>query len=298
MSANGTGTGGKILSVIGVVFFVAMMGLLVHEAVNIFNKETQNPEDEVAGNAYKIDKSILIAKLEREIRAIPAENIAANLAGYKRLLKLSPGNSRYKKKVAYYSTRLKETAGGHGKKIGIREYIKIGYPSPRVLDRPETGEMVGRVDSGSLVEILDLKAIESASLKTVWYKIKFRNQEGWISKLGTTGNVIVKTVDPGSRADGSKQAAGLDPWEKLAATMVKDYHGKIISIDRLDIHESHFTLSSGLTSEQIRQTCENIGYYIRNSTGESPVIVAFIDTVPIARAFPAGPRYQATLVTN
>ena len=97
MSANGTGTGRKILSLIGIILFAALIGFLVYEYSNIFKKESQTDGNEVVGGAHKIDKSALIANLEKKIRAIPAEDIAANLAGYQRLLKLSPGNSRYKK---------------------------------------------------------------------------------------------------------------------------------------------------------------------------------------------------------
>ena len=90
----------------------------------------------------------------------------------------------------------------------------------------------------------------------------------------------------------------MNPWEKLAATMIDDYGGKIISIDRLDITESHFSLYSGMNPEQLSQTCENIGYYIRNSTGESPVVVSFIDKIPVAKAEPIGTKYQAKLITQ
>jgi len=298
MSANKTGTGTKLLSSIIFILIVSLTAFLVYEYSGVFKKSPQITGPEITGGAHKIDKSALIANLEKKIRAIPAEDFAANLDGYKRLLRLSPGNARYRQKVAYYSDRLNEAGGDDGKRIGIREYIKVGYPSPRVLTAPETGEMMGRVDSGSMVEILDLEAIESASLKMVWYKIEFGKQAGWISQLGTTGNVIIKTIDPEKMAGDTKQAAGTSPWEKLAATMIDDYGGKIISIDRLDINESHFSLSSGMNTEQVRQTCENIGYYIRNTTGESPVIVAFIDNVPVAKAHPAGTKYQGALVTN
>ncbi len=298
MSANKAGPGKKLLFFILFFLFVSLAAFLVYEYSGMFKKDPQTDSSEFAGGVHKIDKSALIANLEKKIRAIPAEDFAANLDGYKRLLKLAPGNSRYRKKIVYYSARLKETGGDDGKRVGIKEYIKVGYPSPRVLTAPETGEMLGRVKSGSLVEIVDLEAVKSTSLKMVWYKIKFGNQEGWISKLGTTGNVIIKTIDPEKAAGDLKPAAGTGPWEKLAATMIADYGGKIISIDRLDIHESHFSLYGGMTAEQVRQTCENIGYYIRNSTGESPVIVAFIGSVPVAKAHPAGTKYQGTLVTE
>ncbi len=296
MSASGTGK--NFLSCIGVILSLSLIGFLIYEYSGIFKPASQKAGDEVIGGAHKIDKNALIATLEKQIRSIPAEDAAANLAGYERLLKLSPQNIRYNQKIAYYRARIKESDGNSRKIIGAQEYIKVGYPSPRVLDAPETGEMLGRVDSGSLVEILDTKAIESTSLKLVWYKIPFQDREGWLSKLGTSGDVIVTTVDPGNIAGKLKKAPGPGPWEKLAATMINDYQGKIISIDRLDIIESHFSLYSGMNAEQVRQTCENIGYYIRNSTGESPVIVVFIDRIPVAKAHPAGTKYQAALVTE
>jgi hypothetical protein len=249
--------------------------------------------------AHKIDKSALIATLEKKIRAIPAEDAAANLDGYRRLLKLVPGNIRYKQKVDYYSAQLKKSTVTPKSKTRVTGYIKVGYPSPRVLDHPEIGQMLGRVESGSLVEVLDSTVLAVGSLPTVWYQIKFGKQTAWLSKLGTTGDIIAQPAAPDkASAAGKRPAELMSPWEKLAATMMDDYGGKIISIDRLDISESHFSLYSGMNPEQVRQTCENIGYYIRNSTGESPVVVTFIDNIPVARAEPAGTKYQAKLITR
>lgn len=248
--------------------------------------------------AHKIDKDALITTLEKKIRSIPAEDLAANLDGYERLLKLVPGNIRYKQKVGYYSARLKEAAVVKKPRTVVSGYIKVGYPAPRVLDYPETGQMLGRVDSGSLVEVLDSTVLAAGSLPTIWYQIRFGKQTAWLSKLGTTGDIIAKPVSPDKTADTGKATDEVSPWENLAATMIDDYGGKIISIDRLDITESHFSLYNGMNPEQVRQTCENIGYYIRNSTGESPVVVVFIDRVPVAKAEPAGTKYQAKLITK
>ena len=53
-------------------------------------------------------KAALIEKLDKEVRAIPAEQVEKNLELYERLLRLDPNNPRYKSKVAYYSKRLDE----------------------------------------------------------------------------------------------------------------------------------------------------------------------------------------------
>lgn len=294
MSANKSGTGRKFLTLLIFLLFAGLAGFLVYEYSPLFKT---SPEEDTAGT-HKIDKSALIANLEKKIRRIPAENIAANLEGYRRLLKLAPGNIRYKNKVDYYSARLKEAGSVNKSKSGAKQYIKVGYPSPRVLDQPDNGQMLGRVEAGSLVEVLESMAVASGSLKTTWYKIRYGGGTAWLSQLGTTGDLITKTAPAKQSAAAKKPNSAVNPWERLAATMIEDYGGKIISIDRLDLTESHFSLYDGMNPEQVRQTCENIGYYIRNSTGESPVIVAFIDRVPVARAEPAGPKYQAKLIAK
>jgi len=296
MSADKAGTGKKLLPLIVIICFTALAGFIVYEYTPIF-KEPQPGGDK--SGAHKIDKSALIATLEKKIRSLPAEDAAANLDGYRRLLKLAPGNIRYKQKVDYYNAQLKKPAAVQKPRIPTTGYIKVGFPAPRVLDYPETGRMLGRVESGSLVEVLDSTVLAAGSLPTVWYQIKYGKQTAWLSKLGTTGDIVTMPTAPDNAAGtGKKPEDGMNPWEKLAATMIDDYGGKIISIDRLDITESHFSLSRVMNPEQIRQTCENIGYYIRNSTGESPVVVSFIDKIPVAKAEPIGTKYQAKLITK
>jgi len=297
MSASKAGVGRKFISLIGILFFTALAGFIVYEYTPIFKKPQPGGKD--MSGAHKIDKSALIATLEKNVRSIPAEDVAANLDGYRRLLNLAPGNIRYKQKVDYYSTQLKKSAAAPKPRTRVTGYIKVGYPAPRVLDHPETGQMLGRVESGSLVEVLDSTVLAAGSLPTVWYQIRFGKQTAWLSKLGTTGDIIAQPdVSDTVGAAGKKPVDTMSPWEKLAATMIDDYGGKIISIDRLDITESHFSLYNGMNPEQVRQTCENIGYYIRNSTGESPVVVTFIDNIPVAKAEPAGTKYQAKLITK
>jgi len=296
MSATKSGAGRKLLSLIGIFFCIAIAGVLVYQYTPYFKKSGLVADK--LSNAHKIDKGALIANLEKKIRAIPADDVAENLDGYKRLLKLAPGNIRYKQKVDYYRSRLKKAAPEDITGPGMREYIKIGFPAPRVLDRPDTGQMLGRVDPGSLVEVLDSTVVASGSLTTDWYQIKYGRRKGWISKLGTTGGLIEKPIGPEKTSADEKPSAAASPWERLAATMLDDYGGKIISIDRLDITESHFSLYNGMNPEQVRQTCEHIGYYIKNSTGESPTIVAFIDRIPVARAESVGTKYQAKLITK
>ena len=139
MSANGSGAGRKFLSFIIFLLFAGLVGFLVYEYSPLFKT---SPEEDTAGT-HKIDKSSLIANLEKKVRRIPAENIAANLDGYRRLLKLAPGNIRYKKKVDYYSAQMQKAGSADKSKSGMRRYIKVGYPSP-----PGAGSTRQRPDAG------------------------------------------------------------------------------------------------------------------------------------------------------
>lgn len=49
-----------------------------------------------------------IAKLEKQVKAIPASRTVDNLDIYRYLLKLDPGNVRYKRKVTFYETRFEK----------------------------------------------------------------------------------------------------------------------------------------------------------------------------------------------
>lgn len=58
-----------------------------------------------------INKKVTIARLEEEVRPIPASQVEDNLKIYRKLAVLDPNNSRYQKKVAYYSKKLEEKQG-------------------------------------------------------------------------------------------------------------------------------------------------------------------------------------------
>lgn len=54
----------------------------------------------------EITRQQRIKALEKEVAPIPASQAGLNLTLYRKLLELDPGNSRYRKKVAYYEARL------------------------------------------------------------------------------------------------------------------------------------------------------------------------------------------------
>ncbi len=93
-------------------------------------QEQQKPAQEAAGVGHETDKATSIAKLEKKVRAIPAKDAAANLAGYRQLVILSPNNTRYKKKVTYYTAKVKETARSEEKTTVMPKTIQIDRPPP------------------------------------------------------------------------------------------------------------------------------------------------------------------------
>jgi len=56
----------------------------------------------------QIQKDVQIWSLEQKVRNIPVSKTAENLAIYRELAALDPGNTRYKAKISYYQTVLEE----------------------------------------------------------------------------------------------------------------------------------------------------------------------------------------------
>lgn len=71
--------------------------------------EAEQLADEQAAMAKKKSDTVRrkrIAKLEAQVKPVPASNAALNLKLYQQLLNLDPHNARYQKKVGHYTARL------------------------------------------------------------------------------------------------------------------------------------------------------------------------------------------------
>lgn len=81
-------------------------------------------------------------------------------------------------------------------------------------------------------------------------------------------------------------------WKILADNLINEYHGKIISIEQLNPLICWAVLDPGLSNQQAVEIAENIGNYIRNSTGgfkgEKPTVHVFKCRKHIAVARPYG----------
>jgi len=73
------------------------------------------------------------------------------------------------------------------------EFAEIASPPPRVMSAPCTEKVVGRINGGTKVEILDKKQCTKGFLTQTWYKIKYKGTFCWISQYVTTGEITTKT---------------------------------------------------------------------------------------------------------
>lgn len=84
-------------------------------------------------------------------------------------------------------------------------------------------------------------------------------------------------------------------WRTLGENLVLDYQGRIISVEQLNWRTCWIILSPDIIYSQAVKIAENIGYYIRNTTGglkgETPSVHVFINKKHIAVARPQGNKY-------
>jgi len=85
-------------------------------------------------------------------------------------------------------------------------------------------------------------------------------------------------------------------WKILANNLIRDYHGKIISVEQINSSTCWVVLSSDISNYQAVKEAENIGYYIRNVSatmmgkkvweGVTPSVHVFKGRTHIAVAHP------------
>ena len=89
-------------------------------------------------------------------------------------------------------------------------------------------------------------------------------------------------------------------WNQVAKNLIADYQGKIISIEKLNSSSCWIVVSPSLNTAECVKLAENIGYYIRNSTGgprsgQTPTVHVSQGTQQIAVARPSGMQYKGKL---
>lgn len=89
-----------------------------------------------------------------------------------------------------------------------------------------------------------------------------------------------------------------ESWiNKTINGLVLEYSGKIVSIEKLDDITCWAILNSDLSHSDCLQLSENIGYYIKDTTGYEPSVHVFQGRTHIAVARPTilGDKYKAKL---
>jgi len=60
----------------------------------------------------------------------------------------------------------------------------------RLLDYPDNGNLIIRIPTKEKLEVIDSKRIKRGMTDVLWYKVKYKNYEGWISQYVTTGKIM------------------------------------------------------------------------------------------------------------
>ena len=137
-------------------------------------------------NVEDIKKNIEITELEKKAKSIPVSRVMDNLNIYKQLLALEPNNVKYKKKVAFYKTKLE---ANERKKEKEEQFVMIDKTGPAsVLSFPIKGSILGSVPAGKNVQIFEKQLVNNGMMTQIWYRVKINGSYGWISKDVTTGD--------------------------------------------------------------------------------------------------------------
>ncbi|MEE4351240.1 MAG: hypothetical protein V2J25_00080 [Desulfatiglans sp.] len=99
----------------------------------------------------EIEKKLEIHRLEEQVKGIPASRASANLDIYKKLQSLDPDNERYKKKVSYYTNKIKKRST---KKI--RKKKKDTTLAKGGKNKKENREKKQPVEKEESMEVLEL----------------------------------------------------------------------------------------------------------------------------------------------
>lgn len=93
-------------------------------------------------------------------------------------------------------------------------------------------------------------------------------------------------------------AEGQD-WKVLANNLIENYRGKIISVEQLNSSTCWIVVSKQVSIIQCVKMAENVGYFIRNSTGGingiKPSVHIFKQGKHIAIARPDGLNFKGKL---
>ena len=143
-------------------------------------------------NAAVNTKKLEIAKLEKEVKAIPVSRVSDNLRIYRQLLMLDPENLRYRKKVAYYEMKHEKREPTRGRK---EEFVIINEAKwASVLSYPVQGALLGNIPAGEKVQILEKQFSKKGGSTQTWFRVRFDGSYGWISKNDTSGEINNETV--------------------------------------------------------------------------------------------------------
>lgn len=125
----------KKIIVISFLIILSTSIALADNGIQIFSKPGQYVDSQTKPDSsinkkqseHTETKQDIINRLEDEVRPIPVSDRKANLAIYKKLLKLDPENEKYKRKVLYYSKPLPKKESSSKAKENYAEKVSPNY---------------------------------------------------------------------------------------------------------------------------------------------------------------------------
>lgn len=143
-------------------------------------------------------RKMTIRELDQAVRKIPVARFTENLRIYEQLLSLDPGNSRYKKKVAFYRGKLHEK-----KRRDSRHKKKVASNKGQIDEKkPEKEEDNAIRDFSRALEIVN----QDWKLGALWVIAEWRVQVQNLSSSSSFKDIEFKTLywdESGKEIDGS-----------------------------------------------------------------------------------------------
>jgi len=167
----------------------------------------------------------------------------------------------------------------------VKEYVEIAPPAPRILAAPLDGNMLGRIQPGKKVEILEKREMKSGRLYSTWYRIKYKGRNGWISQYVTTGKIIrakvggKKKIVKAPYSDSPKIAK----FDKKGKEIFKKWALKNTAITWLEYQEDgiiwvRLSPEKYTTKSNVKAIAKNIAKFYKLQTNyNKPIIVTVWD---------------------
>jgi len=158
-----------------------------------------------------------------------------------------------------------------------KEFVIIEKKVTATLrEAPNGTSSLGKIPSGTKIQIISKKEVPSGPLLVVWYEVKFKGKIGWISQYNTTGDII-KEDGEGNKHSVKEQGTDkvrFKPFDEQAKNDFKAWALKNTAVTSLEYpmgsdqmiwvklkHEKY------TTKDNVESIASNLARYYKMQTG-------------------------------